>query len=270
MQIISRMFKRCFILAMLLLVSAQASFAQTTYTITTIAGTGTAGFSGDGGPAINAQIERPFGIAIDANNNIYFSDYSHRIRKINASNGVITTIAGTGVAGFSGDGGLANLAQLNSPVGLAIDNDQNLLVCDLENHRIRKIDLSTGVITTIAGTGAIAFSGNGELAINAALNHPTGILVDKNNDIYISDRQNHRIRVINHSTNIITTYVGSGNSGNSGDGGFATNARISTPYFLTTDSTGNLIFVDTANHNVRKVDASTNIITTLTGNGVAG
>ncbi len=235
--------------------------------ITTIAGTGTAGFSGDGGLATAAQISLPMGIAIDGSGNIYFSDMANtRVRKINTS-GIISTVAGNGTAGYSGDGGPATSAMLKYPKGLALDISGNLYIADDNNHCIRKVT-PTGTITTIAGMGLMGFSGDGGPATSAQMASPFSVAVDASGNIYIGDRINARIRKVNTS-GIITTIVGSGLYGYTGDGGLATAAQIRPPYGITFDALGNLYFADSNNHCIRMVNTS-GIITTVAGTGIAG
>lgn len=237
--------------------------------ITSIAGNGTAsfnsGYSGDNGLAVNAQINNPTDVALDKQGNVYIADvFNHCIRKITASTGIITTIAGNGTPGFSGDGGQAVQATLNAPQGIEIDAQGNIYVADTRNHRIRKIDATTKIINTIAGSSNLpAFSGDGGLAINAELANPLGIAFDKNGNIYIVDRQSHRIRKITISTGIITTVAGNGIIKFAGDGGLATKASLKFPSDVTVDPQGNLFIGDQISHRVRKVDAKTSIITTV-------
>ncbi len=239
--------------------------------ITTIAGKGTQGYSGDNGLAINAEIYFPSGLCMDNFENIYIADaFNHAIRKINISTGIITTIAGTGNGGFNGDNIAATSAELAVPGSVCTDSIGNVYVADGINHRIRKIDVSTGVITTIAGTGSQGYGGDGGPAINAKLNGPGGVSMDKNGNIYIADYWNERIRKIEASTGLIYTIAGIGVSGYSGDSGPATNAKISTPGQAFSDSYGNVFFTEVNNSTVRKVDAITGIITTVAGDGTQG
>ena len=241
---------------------------DTTGIITTIAGTGTQGFSGDNGPATAAALDSPQGLALDTADNLYLADtHNHRIRRLNLSTGIITTIAGTGTPGFSGDNGPATTAQLNLPTALALDNANNLYLADTANHRIRRIDSTTGIITTIAGTGTQAFSGDNGPAINAAIDSPTGLAFDSANNLYLADTHNHRIRRIDATTGIITTIAGTGTPGFSGDTTAASSATLALPHGLTIDPAGNLYLADTANHRIRRIDATTGLITTIAGDG---
>jgi sugar lactone lactonase YvrE len=235
--------------------------------IVTIAGTGGQGFSGDGGPAISATLDSPQGLALDAAGNLYVADtHNHRIRRINFSTGLISTVAGTGLPGFSGDNAPAISAQLNLPTALALDVSGNLYFADTANHRIRSIDANTNVITTIAGNGTQGFSGDNGLATTAAIDSPNGLAIDVLNNLYIADTHNHRIRKVS-AIGIITTIAGDGNPGFSGDTTAAITATLALPHGITLDAAGNLYLADTANHRIRRIDASTGLISTVAGDG---
>ena len=235
--------------------------------ITTIAGTGTQGFSGDNGSATAAQLDSPQGLALDAANNLYIADtHSHCIRKITASTGIITTIAGTGTPGFDGDSGPATGAHLNLPTALVIDTIGNLYFADTQNHRIRKITAATGIITTIAGAGTQGFSGDNGPATAANIDSPTGLAVDATGNLYLADTHNHRIRRVAATTGVITTIAGT-TPGFGGDNAPASAASLALPHGLTVDATGNIYIADTANHRIRRIDATTGTITTIVGEG---
>lgn len=234
--------------------------------ITTIAGTGVTGFSGDGGLAVNAKLYSPNWVTVDAAGNIYIADASNmRIRKINTS-GIISTIAGDGTNGSAGDGGPATSASLNGNLGMTFDAAGNMYFADQNNHKIRKINTS-GIITTIAGTGIAGYSGDGGPATNAQLNYPASVRFDANGNLFVADPNNKVIRKIN-SSGIITTVVGTGTPGYSGDGGSATSAQIGGTNDMVFDSQGNMLFCDQWNHRIRKVTPS-GIISTIIGNGIA-
>ncbi|MFN0100883.1 MAG: hypothetical protein ACKV2U_02210 [Bryobacteraceae bacterium] len=240
--------------------------------ISTVAGTGAPGFSGDGGPAVNAQINTPTGICADANGNLYIADVgNNRIRKVDAS-GVITTLAGNGSRGFGGDGGPAIAASFFNAVRVAVDPSGNVLIADQSNHRIRRVT-PEGTITTIAGNGAGtpangAFSGDGGPASGASLNNPTALTVDATGIIYFSDQFNHRIRKIAGYLTI-TTIAGNGSPGFTGDGGPATAASVNFPGGISLDVRGNLYFNDDINYRVRRI-ATGGTITTIAGSGARG
>ena len=239
--------------------------------ITTIAGNGTAGYSGDGSLAINAELNGPYGVALDASGNIYIADANNcRIREVNAQTGIITTIAGNGTAGFSGDGSLATIAALNIPYGVALDASGNIYIADYGNNRIREVNAQTGIITTVAGNGTDTYSGDGSLATNAQLSYPEGVALDSSGNIYIADEGNGRIRKVNAQTGIITTVAGNDNYGYSGDGYLATSTALADPIGVALDASGNIYIADQFNHRIRKVNAQTGIITTIAGNCTAG
>jgi sugar lactone lactonase YvrE len=220
-------------------------------TITTIAGTGGYGGSGDGGPATSAQLWDPRGVAVDSDGNIYIADPgNYRIRKVDSS-GNITTFAGNGTPGYSGDGESATSAQLNNPNGIAVDSLGNIYIADQYNYRIRKVD-SDGKITTIAGNGTPGYSGDGGPATSAQLYNPSGVAVDSDGNIYIADNNNYRVRKVD-SSGKITTFAGTGTAGYSGDGGPATLAQLNWPYGVAVDSVGNIYIADRSNNRIRKV-----------------
>jgi sugar lactone lactonase YvrE len=252
-------------------------------TMTTVAGNGSDNFSGEGVPALAATLCSPSCIIFDASDNQYIVDQNnHRIRKVTKATGIITTVAGNGQLGFSGDGGPAIAAKLAQPSSIVFDNAGDLLITDQYNHRLRKVTMSTGVITTIAGSGPAWLSlygtheGDGGLATAARLNQPEYAVVSPNGDIYLSDMLNHRIAKIQAGTNIITTIAGDGItrttpglgvSGFSGDGGLATAAKLNLPTCLRLDQDGNLFVADYANSRIRRIAASDGKITTIAGGG---
>ena len=237
-------------------------------TITTVAGTGDAGFGGDGGPADNAQLSLPQGVAVDRSGDLYIADtYNQRIRRVDSS-GTITTVAGTGDAGFGGDGGPADNAQLSLPEGVAVDRSGDLYIADTYNQRIRRVD-SSGTITTVAGTGDAGFGGDGGPADNAQLGWPQGVAVDRSGDLYIADTYNQRIRRVD-SSGTITTVAGSGSGGFGGDGGPAVNAHLRDPHGVAVDRSGVLYIADTWNGRIRRVDSSGTITTVAGGSSGSG
>ena len=239
--------------------------------ISTIAGNGRHGYAGDGGTATSAELHEPQGIALDGSGNVYFSDqFNNRIRKVTVATGIITTIAGTGDTTYGGDGGAAVSAQLHYPAGIALDGLGNVYIADQYSHRIRKITVATGIITTIAGTGISGFNGDGMTATSAQLSYPAGIALDSSGNIYIADEENNRIRKITVATGMITTIAGYGIAGFSGDGGGANGAQINFPSGVAVDNSGNVFIADYNNHRIRKVTATTGGIATIAGTGTAG
>ncbi|PYV07226.1 MAG: hypothetical protein DMG07_29300, partial [Acidobacteria bacterium] len=236
--------------------------------IRTIAGSGSPtdpGSSGDGGPATLAKLESPRGVSVDGTGNVYIADTAnHRIRRV-AVNATINTVAGNGTRGFSGDGGLATSALLNQPDGVAVDASGNLYIVDGVNYRVRKVT-PVGVISTVAGNGTSAFSGDGGGATSASLIRPTGAAVDSSGNLYVSDGP--RIRRVTPG-GVISTVAGNGNYSFGGDGGPATNASLNQPQGLAADSGGNLYLADFYNHRIRKI-APSGVITTVAGSGVTG
>ncbi|MGP8217583.1 MAG: hypothetical protein ACLQQ4_18590 [Bacteroidia bacterium] len=239
--------------------------------ISTIAGDSIASYNGDGIAATSAELNNPTCVTTDAAGNIYIADeINNRIRKITASSGIITTIAGTGTFGYSGDSGPATSAELSYPSGLAIDASGNVFIADFDNARIRKITASTGVITTVAGNGTWGYNGDGIAATSAELYGPYCVALDTAGNIYIADYQNNRIRKVTQSTGIITTVAGNGTGGYTGDGSQATSAELYRSYGVALDVNGNIYIADTYNNRIRKVTASTGIITTVAGDSLQG
>jgi sugar lactone lactonase YvrE len=263
--------------------------------ITTVGGTGTPGFGGDGGPATKARFNTPHGIASDRAGNLYVADpQNQRIRRIDADTGVVTTVAGNGSTGFSGDGGPATSARLNYPKGTEIAPDGSLYIADNNNHRVRRVDPHSGIITTVAGTGAAGFSGDGGPATAARLDEPRNIALDTVGRLYIVDQNNGRIRrvdtdgristfaagfamprdvavdrhgnvyVADETTNTVrrvgpggtvTDFAGTGAAGLSGDGGPAEEARLKGPRGVAYDAATNTVLIgDTANNRIRGVE----------------
>jgi uncharacterized protein (TIGR03437 family) len=226
--------------------------------ITTIAGNGREGYEGDGGPAVNAKLDEPWGVAMDSTGNLYISDVkNYRIRKV--ANGLISTVVGNGQLGFSGSNGPAANGEFSTPTGVAIDASGAVYVAAMTSHRVLKI--SNGVLTLVAGGGVAGFSGDGGPATNAQLDSPNGIAVDAGGSIYIADSKNNRVRRVTNG--IITTVAGTGFATLGGDGGPATNAQLSNPSAVALDNLGNLYISDWGNYRIRKVSGG--VITTIAG-----
>ncbi|TCO77457.1 NHL domain-containing protein [Marinisporobacter balticus] len=236
--------------------------------IITIAGNGTAGYGGDGGPATDASLNMPYNVVSDGNGNLYIPDQgNNRIRKVDTTTGIISTIAGDGTLEYGGDGGLATAAKLNTPGDVDVDKNGNIYIADSYNHRVRKIDAETGNITTIAGNGTAGYGGDGGLATAAQLDRPYGLAIDEKGGVYIADYVNNRIRKVDTTTGIISTIAGDGTPEYGGDGGLAVNAKINTPAGIDLDKDGNLYIAESGGHRIRKIDVETGIISTIAGDG---
>lgn len=295
-------------------------------TITAFAGTGEKGFSGDGGPATKAKLNQPFGVVFDKTGNLHFSDtFNHRIRRVDARTGIVTTVVGNGRKGFGGDDGKATEAQLNEPYGLCFGNDGTLYIVDRLNYCIRAVDAKTGVIRTIAGVGGRSgYAGDGGPATKALFREPNGICFDGVGKLYVADVAGQRVRVIDLKSGTISTaagngtkastgdggplkaatfagpravaygpdsclyvveregnsvrridlkkqtierFAGTGKKGYTGDGGPSKNATFDGPKEIDIDKEGNVYVADTENEAIRRIDAKTGIITTVAGKG---
>ena len=252
-------------------VSEQDFEAIEEFIITTVAGTGTAGFSGDGGPATEAKLNRPRNPFLDSEGNLLVADaLNNRIRQVDGQTGIITTVVGTGEAGFSGDGGPATEAKISWPLGVFLDAGGNMFIADTENYRIRRVDGQTGIITTVAGTGEAGFSGDGGPATEAKFGWLNHVFVGPGGDLFITDQLNSRVRRVDGQTGIITTVAGTGEKGSSGDGGPATEAELNAPGNFFVNSAGDLFISENYGYCVRRVDGQTGIITTVAGTGEKG
>lgn len=246
---------------------ATAAHAQVPY-IKTISGNGTGGFGGDGLYCTSGVLNAPRDVKVDGVGNIYVLDYlNYRVRKIQ-TNGLIVTIAGTGVLGSSGDGSLGTSANI-LPYGIALDKSNNLYISDAAIGTIRKVNATTGIISTIAGTGIQGNTGNGGLATAARLKAVFGMAFDTSDNMYVADGMNHVVRRIDKTTGIITRFAGTDTKGNTGDGDFAVLAELDSPYAVATDRKGNVYISDLAANVVRKVDAA-GMISTFAGTGAYG
>lgn len=233
--------------------------------MTTVAGTGAATDSGDGGPAVSAGVSQPTGITVDAVGNLYFSSSWSRVRKINASTGIIETVAGQFTTSFGGDNGPAVNALFWDPVPSAVDRSGNLYIADYENSRVRMVTAATGIVTTVAGSGTCTstgapfnalvcqggFSGDGGPARDATLNYAEAVALDLSGNIYIADTINHRLRRVDASSGLIYTIAGNGVDGFSGDEGPALTAEISFPTSVAVDQSGRVYFTDENNNQIR-------------------
>ena len=237
--------------------------------ITTVAGNGRKGFSGDGGPAKNAQLDEPYGIVLDERGNLFIADrLNRRIRRVDGKTGVITTLVGNGSKTSTGDGGPAERATLVEPNGVALDRGaRHLYIADVAGHRIRVVDLSSGIISTFAGTGQAGHSGDGGLASAASIHGARAVDVGPDGTVYILEREGNRLRAVDPRTNIIRIIAGTGAKGHTGDGVLALAATFNGPKELCVDRAGNVLIVDTENHVIRRIDARTGIVSTIAGDG---
>ncbi len=240
--------------------------------IATVAGRGN---GGDGTPALTASVRYVSGLAVDRAGNVYLSETTgdlctprFRVRRIDATTGLISTAAGNGIEGFDGDGGPATAASLDFPMGLATDSAGNLFIADTLNRRVRRVNAVTGIITTVAGNGQAAYGGDGGPATSASFTLPMALAFDTNDHLFIADATDHRIRRVDAVTGIISTVAGNGVAAFSGDDGPAVLASLNQPHGVAVDSSGKLYIADRRNHRIRQVDLSTGIITTLSGDGV--
>ena len=254
----------------------------TTKKMTTIAGNGQRGYTGDGGPATAATLAEPHEILFDAAGDLYIAERdNHVIRKVNMKTGIISTVAGTGEAGFSGDGGPAVRAQLRQPHSIFLDRDGTMLICDIGNHRIRRLHLDTGIIETWAGTGATEATPDGSPVVGTPVTGPRAFIVSPAGDLYLALREGNAILRIDAATKTYKRIAGTGELGLSGDHGPATSARfggsatggaarVAGPKALAYGPDDSLYIADTESHAIRKVDLKTGIITTVLGTGQIG
>jgi streptogramin lyase len=241
-------------------------------TISSPVGTGEKGYSGDGGPANKAKLDQPFHLTFDKLGNLYFSDTgNHRVRMVEAKTGLISTVAGNGKKGFGGDGGKATDAMLDEPYGVAIDGEGHLFIVDRLNYCIRKVDVKTGIISTVAGTGGKSgFAGDGGPASKAQFVEPNGICFDKQGKFYVADVAGHRIRVVDLTSGTIDTLAGNGKGATSGDGGPLKDATLSGPRAVAVGPDGSLFVVERNGNTVRKIDLQKKTNDRFAGTGKKG
>jgi hypothetical protein len=237
--------------------------------ISRFAGTGTCGYTGDNGPATNAKISDADGVAVDAFGNVYIADSNNNVvRKVSPA-GIITTFAGNGTSGYTGDHGPATSAELDYPWGVRVDRSGNVFISDADNNVVRVVN-TAGIITTVAGNGTSGYTGDHGPATSAELSFPTGMWIDASGNLLIADESNFVIREVN-AQGIITTVAGNGTSGTSGDGGPATAAQLEGAYGVAEDIQGNIFIGDYSGQSVREVTAATGKISTYSGtSGTAG
>jgi sugar lactone lactonase YvrE len=239
--------------------------------ISTAAGSGRKGYAGDGGPARAADLNEPYEIRFDARGNMFFAEMqNHIVRRVDAKSGIISTVVGTGVAGFIGDGGPASAAQLRQPHSIAFDPQGRLLICDIGNHRIRRVDFATGKIETWAGTGERKPTLDGAPIAGTPLNGPRAITVAPDGNLYLVLREGNAVYRIDPTANRIFHVAGTGVTGYDGDGGPAKLARLSGPKGIAWSPDQSLYLADTESHTIRRIDLKTGLITTVVGTGTRG
>lgn len=228
-------------------------------------------FQGDGEAATKALLDFPTAVAVDGEGHVYIADtMNHRVRRVDAVSGIITTIAGTGQARFSGDGGPAVSAALNEPTALVVDASGRLYIADQSNNRVRVVDLTTGVIETVAGNGVAVYNGDGIPAVEAGLAGPSGLAVGPGGELYVADTFNGRIRMVDRKTGAISTLVGDGGEYRYQDQGDRPSASLARPYGIAIDREGHMFITDSDSHLVRRWDRDQKLITRVVGIGTAG
>ena len=236
--------------------------------ISTVAGTGERGYSGDGGPALQAQLNEPYEVRFDAAGNMYFVEMrNHLVRRVDAKTRTISTVAGTGEPGFSGDGGPAVKAQFAQPHSIALDGKGFLFVADIANHRVRRVDLKAGIIATFAGTGDRARTPDGAAVKGTPLNGPRAIAFDRRGDMFLALREGNAVFRIDMGKLTIHHIAGTGEQGYTGDGGPAKLAKLSGPKGIEVGPDGGVYIADTESHTIRRIDLKTGLITTVAGDG---
>ena len=244
---------------------------STTKVITTVAGNGRQGFSGNGGPATQAQLNEPYEVRFDKDGNMFFVEMqNHVVRRVDAKTGIIELIAGSGRQGFSGDGGVATSAKLSRPHSIALDNSGHLYICDIGNHRIRKVDLSSGIISTFAGTGQKNPTPDGAPIPGTPLNGPRALDFDGDHGLILALREGNAIYRLDLKAGTLHHLAGTGKSGYSGDGGPAKSAALSGPKGVALAANGDIYFADTESHTIRVIRAASGIVETVVGNGKKG
>jgi hypothetical protein len=235
--------------------------------LTLIAGNGTKGYSGDGGPATKAQLNEPYEVRLDTAGNVYFVEMQNQlVRKVNAKTGQISTVAGTGEKGFGGDGGPATKALFSSPHSIALDEQNNIYIADIANHRIRKVDAKTGIITTIAGNGEKLPPVDGQTAAGKPMIGPRALFIT-GDTLWIALREGHSVWRMSLQNGVLNHVAGTGKRGYGGDGGPAKDAMFDGPKGIALGSDNSIYIADTENQAIRKIDAKTGIITTIAGRG---
>ena len=236
---------------------------KSTGVVTTVAGTGESGYSGDGGPATQATMQEPYSLQVDGNGDIYIVDRLNAVvRKVDAATGIISTVAGTGEVGYSGDEGPGDKSMLREPNDCFLDGKGGLLIADIQDQRIRRLDLASGIISTFAGNGEKERSGDGKPALEASFLGSRAVCMDSKGNSYIAEREGNGVRKIDAS-GTMSTVAGTGERGYEGDGGPALTATWGSPKALRCDAQNNVVVVDTENHAIRLIHADTGIVTTI-------
>ncbi len=239
--------------------------------IITIAGDGQKAYRGDGGPALMASLNMPHEVRFDAKGDMYIAERdNHVIRKVDMKTSIISTVAGTGMPGFSGDGGPGNKAQLRQPHSIIFDKNGDLLICDIQNHRIRRLHMKTGTIETYSGTGEAIATPDGAPVKGTPLKGPRTFAMAPNGDLYLALREGNTIYRIDYKTQTLHHIAGTGENGYSGDGGPAKQAKLGGPKGLAYSPKLGLYIADTENHVIRRLDPKTGIINTVLGAGARG
>ena len=239
--------------------------------VTTVAGNCESGYSGDGGSATQATMQEPYSLQVDQNNgDIYIVDRLNAVvRKVDAASGIITTVAGTGEVGYSGDGGPGNQAMFREPNDCFWDGKGGLLIADIQDQRIRRLDLATGIVTTVAGNGEKERTGDGKPALEASFLGARAVCLDSKGNMYVAEREGNGVRKVD-TNGLMSTIAGNGERGYEGDGGPALTATWGSPKALRCDAQDNIIVVDTENHAIRRIDAVTGVVTTIAGGRLGG
>jgi len=244
---------------------------ESTGKLTLVAGNGTQGYSGDGGPATEAQLNEPYEVRFDQAGNVYFVEMKNNlVRKVDAKTGVISTVAGTGKQGFSGDGGPATKATFNRPHSITLDNDGHLYICDIGNHRVRVVDLESGIVSTFAGTGERKPTPDGAAIAGTPLNGPRALDFDGKHSLYLALREGNAVYRIDLQSKTLHHLAGTGKKGFTGNGGPAKQATLSGPKGIALGPNGDVYLADTESHTVRVIRAATGILDVVVGDGQRG
>ncbi len=236
--------------------------------LSTVAGTGDKGYSGDGGPALEADLNEPYEVRFDKQGNMYFVEMqNHLVRRVDAKTGLVSTVAGTGQPGFSGDGGPAAKAQFHRPHSIELNGQGSLYVADISNHRIRRVDLAKGTIETFAGTGKQDPTPDGAKLAGTPLNGPRTLTFDRRGDMFVALREGNVVYRIDMKQKTLHHIAGTGEKGYAGEGGPAKKATLSGPKGISIGPNGGVYIADTESHTIRRIDLKSGIITTVAGDG---